>query len=49
MVVSYCIRHIFRESNFSRIRTLRHFREWLNLRSKRAMNGEVSLYSGTSL
>ena len=33
----YCIRHIFRESNFSRIGTLRHFREWLNSRSRRAM------------
>ena len=35
--------HIFRESNFSRIRTLRHFREWLNSRSKSAMNGEFSI------
>ena len=40
---TYCIRHIFRESNFSRIRTSRHFCEWLNSRSKRAMNGEVSI------
>ena len=36
-VIIYCIRHIFRESNFSRIGTLRHFREWLNSRSRRAM------------
>ena len=34
---AYCIRHIFRESNFSRIGNLRHFREWLNSRSRRAM------------
>ena len=41
---NYCIRHIiFCDSNFSRLRTLRHFREWLNSRSKRAMNGEVSI------
>ena len=31
----YYIRHIFCESNFSRIGTARHFREWLNLRSRR--------------
>ena len=27
MMMKYCIRHIFRESNFSRIGTVRHFRE----------------------
>ena len=32
--VGYCIRYIFRESNFSRIGTSRHFREWLNSRSR---------------
>ena len=32
--LSYCIRYIFRESNFSRIGTSRHFREWLNSRSR---------------
>ena len=32
----YCIRYIFRESNFSRIGTSRHFREWLNSRSRRS-------------
>ena len=38
----YCIRHIFREFNFSRIGTSRHFREQLNSRSrKRAMDGEI--------
>ena len=31
----YCIRHIFCESNFSRIWTSRHFCEWLNSRSRR--------------
>ena len=30
----YCIRYIFRESNFSRIGTSRHFRECLNSRSR---------------
>ena len=35
MYLSYCIRHIFRESNFSRIGTSRHFCEWLNSRSRR--------------
>ena len=40
----YCIRHIFRESNFSRIGTSRHFREWLNSRSRRrAMDGGISI------
>ena len=40
----YCISHIFRESNFSQIGTSRHFREWLNLRSRRrAMDGEISI------
>ena len=34
--VVYCIRYIFRESNFSRIGTSRHFREWLNSRSRRS-------------
>ena len=40
----YCIRHIFCESNFSRIGTSRHFREWLNSRSRRAMDAEISTY-----
>ena len=41
----YCIRHIFCESNFLQIRTSRHFREWLNLRSRRrAMDAEISTY-----
>ena len=45
LVTMYCIRHIFRESNFSRIRTSRHFREWLNSRSRRrAMDKEISTY-----
>ena len=39
----YCICHIFHESNFSRIGTSRHFREWLNSRSRRrAMDGEFT-------
>ena len=39
----YCIHHIFQESNFSRIGTSRHFCEWLNLRSRRAMDREISI------
>ena len=40
----YCIRHIFSESNFSRIGTSRHFREWLNSRlRRRAMDEEISI------
>ena len=31
----YCICHIFRESNFSRIGTSRYFREGLNSRSRK--------------
>ena len=34
LFIIYCIRYIFRESNFSRIGTSRHFREWLNSRSR---------------
>ena len=35
---------IFRESNFSRIGTSRHFREWLNSRlRRRAMDEEISI------
>ena len=34
LATNYCIRYIFRESNFSRIGTSRHFREWLNSRSR---------------
>ena len=41
--MDYCIRYIFRESNFSRIGTSRHFREWLNSRSRRAMDGKISI------
>ena len=40
----YCIRHIFRESNFSRIGTSRHFREWLISQSRRAMDAEISTH-----
>ena len=40
----YCIRHIFRESNFSRIGTSRHFREWFNSRwRRRAMDANQYL------
>ena len=40
----YCIRHIFRESNFSQIGTSRRFHEWLNSRSRRrAKDGEISI------
>ena len=34
--IVYCIRYIFRESDFSRIGTSRHFHEWLNSRSRRS-------------
>ena len=42
-ILYYSIRHIFRESNFLRIRTSRHFREFNHSRSRRrAMEAEIS-------